>query len=364
MSTAAGLVTALQFLDASSEPLGVKDAAGRFIGANRAFATTVRIDRERVPGACNEDFFGSEAGSDVSLCEHLAMLAQEPVERDVRVSLGGEPAVMHIVCTPWFESGLCAGVVLACSVVQSSVTAQDGVALQNFASDVGTLAHRFNNALTTVLGLADWHLVTGSHEEPLRLDLEKIRSAAGQAEQTAREIQRLTKDTAAQLLRPVPMAIDVSGEQSPTGHRLGTVPAGGGLSPVTSQLGTVPTTAPRSTVLLVDDEPEVRTSLAVMLRTLGYDVHAVDGGEAALAWIAHTTPSLVITDLGMPGMDGNALASAVRGHWPEVPIVLLTGWATVAEDAPDGIRALLPKPLRMGQLRQCLLEIVGAPHAA
>lgn len=345
MSTAAGLVTALQFLDASSEPLGVKDAAGRFIGANRAFATTVRIARERVPGACNEDFFGSEAGSDVSLCEHLAMLAQEPVERDVRVSLGGEPAVMHVVCTPWFESGLCAGVVLACSVVQSSATAQDGVALQNFASDVGTLAHRFNNALTTVLGLADWHLVTGSHEEPLRLDLEKIRSAAGHAEQTAREIQRLTKDTAAQLLRPVPMAIDVSGGQSPTGHLLGTVPS-------------------RNTVLLVDDEPEVRTSLAVMLRTLGYDVHAVDGGEAALAWIAQSTPSLVITDLGMPGMDGNALASAVRCRWPEVPIVLLTGWATVAEDAPDGIRALLPKPLRMAQLRQCLLEIVGAPHTA
>jgi CheY-like chemotaxis protein len=101
-----------------------------------------------------------------------------------------------------------------------------------------------------------------------------------------------------------------------------------------------------------------------MLRTLGYDVHAVAGGEEALAWMAQSTASLVITDLGMPGMDGNALAAAIRCRWPEVPIVLLTGWATVAEAAPDGIRALLPKPLRMAQLRQCLREIVGAPHAA
>src|SRR5262249_41083684 len=147
----------------------------------------------------------------------------EPVERDVRVSLGGEPAVIHVVCTPWFEVGTCAGVVLACSVVESHHTAQDGAALQNFASDVGTLAHRFNNALTTVLGLADWHLVTGSHGEPLRLDLEKIRSAAGQAEQTAREIQRLTRDTAAQLLRPVPRAIEVGGDwgQSPISSQVG-----------------------------------------------------------------------------------------------------------------------------------------------
>jgi CheY-like chemotaxis protein len=348
-TAAARLSTALQFLDASSEPLAVKDVAGRFVGANRAFAAVVRVDRDRVSGACNEDFFGSEAGSDVSLCEHLAMLAQEPVERDVRVSLGGEPAVVHVVCTPWFEASACAGVVLSCTVVETHHTAQDSVALQNFASDVGTLAHRFNNALTTVLGLADWHLVTGSHEEPLRIDLEKIRSAAGQAELTAREIQRLTKDTAAQLLRPVPRSID-------TGDA--------GQSPTANVLGTVPPAPARTTVLLVDDEPEVRTSLAVMLRTLGYDVQAVEGGEAALAWMTQARPSLVITDLGMPGMDGNALASAVRCRWPDVPIVLLTGWATVTDAVPDGIRALLSKPLRMAQLRQCLREIVGAPHAA
>ena len=354
-AAAARLSMALQFLDAASEPLAVKDTAGRFVGANRAFAAIVRGERDRLTGACNEDFFGSAAGSDIALCEHLAMLAQEPVERDIYVSLGGEPAVIHVVCTPWFEAGACAGVVLACSLIESHGTAQDGVALQNFASDVGTLAHRFNNALTTVLGLADWHLVAGSHEGPLRLDLEKIRSAAGQAELTAREIQRLTKDTAAQLLRPVPRGVDAESAEP------------GGLPPSSSQLGTVPPTSTppaRTTVLLVDDEPEVRTSLAVMLRTLGYDVHAVDGGDAALDWMSSATPSLVITDLGMPGMDGNALASAIRQGWPEVPIVLLTGWATVAETVPEGIRALLPKPLRMAQLRQCVREIVGAPHAA
>ena len=106
--------------------------------------------------------------------------------------------------------------------------------------------------------------------------------------------------------------------------------------------------APARHVLLVDDQVDVRTSLSVMIRTLGYDVHAVDGGRAALSWLETQSASLVITDLGMPGMSGRELAAAIAKRHQALPVVLLTGWADgepegppwhrpgAAQAAPDG----------------------------
>jgi hypothetical protein len=64
--------------------------------------------------------------------------------------------------------------------------------LAALASAVGELTHRFNNALTTVMGLSNWHLVAETHAAPLRSDFEKILAAATVAQQTSHDIQRLT----------------------------------------------------------------------------------------------------------------------------------------------------------------------------
>jgi DNA-binding NtrC family response regulator len=117
-------------------------------------------------------------------------------------------------------------------------------------------------------------------------------------------------------------------------------------------------------VLLVDDQVDVLNSLAVMVRALGYSVYAVEGGQAALEWLADHRASAVLTDFGMPGMNGEALVKAITERHPDVPIVLLSGWSELTvTPAPPGVRQVLPKPLRMAQLRECLETIVG-PIAA
>jgi CheY-like chemotaxis protein len=338
--TSGGIALVVQLLDASAELLAVKDCHGRFIAATRAFASALHIDRERLKGRSNLDVFGDVAAADLTACERLAILTGEAVERQVAIVSGGGPERLTVVCTPCYEAGVCTAVLLTCTS-----EAADGEAsperLRSFASNVGTLAHRFNNALTTVMGLADWHLVAESHEAPLRSDLEKIRAAALTAEQTAREIQRLSRDTVAQVI-------------TPTGHSISSSP----LASVSS--AAAPSPRPTRPVLLVDDQLDVRNSLSVMVRTLGYGVHAAESAAAALGWLETHEASLVLTDFGMPEMDGQIFAGVLQQRWPSLPVVLLTGW-DCATERPAGVRTVLPKPLRMAQLRECLKSLVGPP---
>jgi signal transduction histidine kinase/CheY-like chemotaxis protein len=80
-------------------------------------------------------------------------------------------------------------------------------------------------------------------------------------------------------------------------------------------------------VLLVDDEPEVRSALADVLVTSGHTAFQAAGGREALAWLdAGQSVDLVLTDLGMPGLTGADVARAVRARWPHLRIGLMTGW--------------------------------------
>jgi signal transduction histidine kinase/CheY-like chemotaxis protein len=80
-------------------------------------------------------------------------------------------------------------------------------------------------------------------------------------------------------------------------------------------------------VLLVDDEPEVRSALADVLATSGHTAFQAAGGREALAWLDAGQPvDLVLTDLGMPGLTGADVARAVRARWPHLRIGLMTGW--------------------------------------
>ena len=223
------------------------------------------------------------------------------------------------------------------------VSANPGTAdcLERFATAVGDLAHGFNNALTTVVGLTDWHLVSQPHGDALREDLERIRAAAISAEGIARQIQQLAREAAGESA-PVPLA------------------ATPGLAAPTMAVSEA-----NRRVLLVDDQADVRASLAVMIRTLGYEVHPVDGGRAAMEWLraAPTPPAVVITDLSMPEMDGQELAAAITQSWSGVPVVLLTGWAGSGPGPSDTVARVLAKPLRMGRLREALADLIGAPAA-
>jgi nitrogen-specific signal transduction histidine kinase/CheY-like chemotaxis protein len=120
--------------------------------------------------------------------------------------------------------------------------------------------------------------------------------------------------------------------------------------------GAAPTRAGLGTALLVDDESLVRMSTADMLIDLGYAVVEADSGEEALKLIAQgLSPDLLITDHLMPGMSGVELARAIRSSQPELPVLIVSGYAEAEGVAPEIPR--LTKPFRNAELAESLSSL-------
>ena len=116
-------------------------------------------------------------------------------------------------------------------------------------------------------------------------------------------------------------------------------------------------------VLLVDDDPLVLDSLRETLEADGHVVvTAKDAREGVDAFLAAQTTSpfgVVITDLGMPHLDGRGVAKAVKEASPRTPVILLTGWgARLGSDAeaPAHVDRVLGKPAKLRELRAALAE--------
>lgn len=122
-----------------------------------------------------------------------------------------------------------------------------------------------------------------------------------------------------------------------------------GADSVASKPEAMPDVRGRGTILLVDDEDIVRSSTADMLEQIGFDVVQAASAEQALALLERGDAFvLLITDHLMPGMSGTELARIMRDRRPALPVLLLSGYADVAEIAPDLDR--LGKPFRQSEL--------------
>jgi two-component system KDP operon response regulator KdpE len=107
-----------------------------------------------------------------------------------------------------------------------------------------------------------------------------------------------------------------------------------------------------ATVLVVDDEPQIRRALRTNLTVRGYRVLEAGDGEAALTAVADHRPDIVLLDLGLPGLDGIEVLHGVRG-WTDVPVIVLT----VRDRETDKVEALdagaddyVTKPFGMNEL--------------
>jgi CheY-like chemotaxis protein len=117
-------------------------------------------------------------------------------------------------------------------------------------------------------------------------------------------------------------------------------------------------------LLLVDDDPLLLQSLRFVLESDGHLVTTTDGGQAGIAEfkaaLARGEPyALVITDLGMPKVDGRSVAAAVKAASAATPVVLLTGWGQRLQDdrdLPPNVDAVLSKPPRISDLRAALAK--------
>jgi CheY-like chemotaxis protein len=123
----------------------------------------------------------------------------------------------------------------------------------------------------------------------------------------------------------------------------------------------------RLRILIVDDDPLILQSLQDALEKDGHLIGVADGGQAGIdkfrfAQQSSTPFDMVITDLGMPHVDGRTVATAIKSRAPAVPIVLLTGWGyrlQAQDDVPQHVDCVLSKPPKLHELRAALAELAS-----
>lgn len=134
--------------------------------------------------------------------------------------------------------------------------------------------------------------------------------------------------------------------------------------PRVGPLATAPVSA---TILLVEDDPEVRAIFAGFLRHAGYSViEAADGTEALTALRErHGHVDVIVTDVVMPHVDGPALVDAVRSRQPDVRVLYVSGYDVetepAADDAPETRH--LRKPLTRTMLLDQVAALLGRGHS-
>ncbi|MEO8804939.1 MAG: PAS domain S-box protein [Burkholderiaceae bacterium] len=126
----------------------------------------------------------------------------------------------------------------------------------------------------------------------------------------------------------------------------------------------------RLRILIVDDDPMMLKSLCDTLQLDGHVVVTANGGQAGIdTFLAARRPEeafdVVITDLGMPYVDGRKVASAVKSSAPTTPVILLTGWGQrlMADgDIPEHMDRVLSKPPKLRDMRAALAQLVRPPN--
>jgi nitrogen-specific signal transduction histidine kinase/ActR/RegA family two-component response regulator len=126
-----------------------------------------------------------------------------------------------------------------------------------------------------------------------------------------------------------------------------------------------PREIPALRILCIDDEPLLRELLKEILESDGHKVAVADGGQAGIEAFRSARDTevpfhVVITDLGMPYVDGRQVATTLKREAPGTPVIMLTGWGTMMKadgDVPAQVDAVLSKPPRMNELRETLFRV-------
>ncbi len=142
--------------------------------------------------------------------------------------------------------------------------------------------------------------------------------------------------------------------------RLGFAGATGSFAPATIAPVLVIPTGLR--ILLVDDDPLLLRSVRDTLEADGHTIITANGGRDGIDTFRaelenNLTFSAVITDLGMPHVDGRQVASAIKSAAPSTPVILLTGWGQRLQaegDTPAHVDLVLAKPPKLRELREAL----------
>jgi len=113
-------------------------------------------------------------------------------------------------------------------------------------------------------------------------------------------------------------------------------------------------------VLVVDDDVLIGAATGEMLKDLGHRVIEAASGSKALEILRAGTPiDVVVSDEAMPGMRGTELAAEIRASWPDLPVILATGYAELPKGSPVQL-PILRKPYAQEDLATAIVNVIGA----
>jgi two-component system response regulator MprA len=122
----------------------------------------------------------------------------------------------------------------------------------------------------------------------------------------------------------------------------------------------------RKTILVVEDDTDIRATLRFALEDEGYAVESAGDGLSALQKARGTTPDLVILDLNMPKMGGEDFLYAWRTgvETPGVPVIVITATSQTLRPEDLGVEAFLPKPFDVDELLRRIRDLLATPPQA
>jgi CheY-like chemotaxis protein len=120
-------------------------------------------------------------------------------------------------------------------------------------------------------------------------------------------------------------------------------------------------------ILCIDDELQIQELLKHCLTTLDHRVTTASGGKQGVemfraAMLEKQPYEMVITDLGMPDIDGHQVARTIKAESPATPVIMMTGWGTMMKEEGETaseVDAVVGKPPRIQELNNLLLQLAA-----
>jgi CheY-like chemotaxis protein/uncharacterized membrane protein len=225
---------------------------------------------------------------------------------------------------------------------------------QTFGQMAGDVAHDINNALSPITAYSEL-LLNSLHDLPdvPRERLQRISQAAEDVAQIVahmREFYRMDPGP-----QPSPSRNSSQDEESDAGLKLDPdLPVGG-------------ETCRPLRILCIDDEPDLRLVMHDLLDSEHHQVTVAQSGKEGLEYFRAGLQSgepfeVVITDLGLPDIDGHSVARAIKSESPLTPIIMLTGWGSMPKAGGPStaeVDAVIGKPPRMQELSSLLHQVTA-----
>lgn len=115
-------------------------------------------------------------------------------------------------------------------------------------------------------------------------------------------------------------------------------------------------------ILVVDDDPIVLDSCRLVLEAEGFDIASVPSADKALETMENDDFDLLLVDVKMPEHDGMYLMQEIEKKWPQIPIVVMSGYPTpetIANGMKMGAAKFIPKPFTPDELLETVRQVIG-----